>query len=64
LEDELKDTELKNAELTNAAEALAYGSIKYADLAQSRISDYVFSFDRVNFGIGRLFWPLYKDRVI
>jgi len=30
-----------------AYEAVAYGCIKYADLAQNRLSDYVFSFDKV-----------------
>ncbi|CAK5008889.1 unnamed protein product [Meloidogyne enterolobii] len=34
-------------QLIEAAESLAYGCIKYADLSQSRIADYVFSFDRM-----------------
>ncbi|KAF7635672.1 hypothetical protein Mgra_00004914 [Meloidogyne graminicola] len=36
-------------QLVKAAESLAYGCIKYADLSQSRIADYIFSFDRVYF---------------
>ncbi|KAF7635652.1 hypothetical protein Mgra_00004895 [Meloidogyne graminicola] len=33
-------------QLVKAAESLTYGCIKYADLSQSRIADYIFSFDR------------------
>uniref|UniRef100_A0A1I8B2K8 arginine--tRNA ligase n=1 Tax=Meloidogyne hapla TaxID=6305 RepID=A0A1I8B2K8_MELHA len=36
-----------DGQLIKAAESLAYGCIKYADLSQSRIADYVFSFDRM-----------------
>lgn len=39
--------EFSPEELKATAEALAYGCIKYSDLAQSRIADYVFSFDRM-----------------
>ncbi|KAH8295257.1 hypothetical protein KR018_009250, partial [Drosophila ironensis] len=34
-------------ELTDAQEAVAYGCIKYADLCHNRISDYIFSFDKM-----------------
>lgn len=39
--------EFSDEEFERTAEALAYGCIKYSDLAQSRIADYVFSFDRM-----------------
>ena len=34
-------------EMQKAKEAVAYGCIKYADLAHNRTKDYVFSFDKV-----------------
>jgi len=34
-------------EMTAAKEAIAYGCIKYADLSHNRLSDYVFSFDKM-----------------
>jgi len=34
-------------EMTRAQEAVAYGCIKYADLSHNRLSDYVFSFDKM-----------------
>ena len=38
---------LNKEELEAAQRAVAYGCIKYADLSHNRISDYVFSFDKV-----------------
>ena len=38
---------LNAEELKAAQESVAYGCIKYADLAHNRINDYVFSFDKV-----------------
>jgi hypothetical protein len=35
-------------EMQKAKESVAYGCIKYADLAHNRTKDYVFSFDKVN----------------
>ena len=39
---------LSPEELKAAQEAVAYGCIKYADLSHDRISDYIFSFDKVS----------------
>jgi len=38
---------LASEELKAAQEAVAYGCIKYADLSHNRLSDYVFSFDKM-----------------
>ncbi|VDN13204.1 unnamed protein product [Dibothriocephalus latus] len=40
--------ELTPEEQQTAAEAVAYGCIKYADLAHNRNNDYIFSFDKVS----------------
>lgn len=42
-----RDQVLTPKELVDAQEAVAYGCIKYADLCHNRISDYVFSFDKM-----------------
>jgi len=42
-----RDQILSPKELSDAQEAIAYGCIKYADLCHNRISDYVFSFDKM-----------------
>ncbi|XP_054288013.1 arginine--tRNA ligase, cytoplasmic-like [Macrosteles quadrilineatus] len=42
-----RDQVLSATELQEAQEAVAYGCIKYADLSQNRINDYVFSFDKM-----------------
>eukprot|EP01100_Stratorugosa_tubuloviscum_P007562 TRINITY_DN3133_c0_g1_i1.p1 TRINITY_DN3133_c0_g1~~TRINITY_DN3133_c0_g1_i1.p1 ORF type:complete len:622 (-),score=304.57 TRINITY_DN3133_c0_g1_i1:940-2805(-) len=39
--------ELSENEMEAAALAIGYGAIKYADLSQNRLSNYVFSFDRM-----------------
>ena len=38
----LSEEELKASQLS-----VAYGCVKYADLAQTRTNDYIFSFDKV-----------------
>ncbi|SPP86431.1 blast:Probable arginine--tRNA ligase%2C cytoplasmic [Drosophila guanche] len=42
-----RDKILTPDELIEAQEAVAYGCIKYSDLSHNRISDYVFSFDKM-----------------
>lgn len=42
-----RHTVLSPEELKAAQEAVAYGCIKYADLSHDRISDYIFSFDKM-----------------
>ncbi|KAH8419002.1 hypothetical protein KR222_002601 [Zaprionus bogoriensis] len=42
-----RDQVLTSEEFLNAQEAVAYGCIKYTDLCHNRISDYVFSFDKM-----------------
>ncbi|XP_033242751.1 probable arginine--tRNA ligase, cytoplasmic isoform X1 [Drosophila miranda] len=42
-----RDEILTAQELFEAQEAVAYGCIKYSDLCHNRISDYVFSFDKM-----------------
>ncbi|ALC49717.1 Aats-arg [Drosophila busckii] len=42
-----RDQVLTPEELLNAQEAVAYGCIKYTDLCHNRISDYVFSFEKM-----------------
>ncbi|XP_034655830.1 probable arginine--tRNA ligase, cytoplasmic isoform X1 [Drosophila subobscura] len=42
-----RDKILTPDELSEAQEAVAYGCIKYSDLCHNRISDYVFSFDKM-----------------
>ncbi|XP_068154457.1 probable arginine--tRNA ligase, cytoplasmic [Drosophila tropicalis] len=42
-----RDQVLTPQELLDAQEAVAYGCIKYTDLCHNRISDYVFSFDKM-----------------
>lgn len=44
-----RDKVLTPEELESAQQAVAYGCIKYSDLAHNRIADYVFSFDKVHF---------------
>jgi arginyl-tRNA synthetase len=43
-----RDKVLTPEELESAQQAVAYGCIKYSDLAHNRNGDYVFSFDKVN----------------
>ncbi len=43
-----RDKVLTPEELESAQKAVAYGCIKYSDLAHNRNGDYVFSFDKVN----------------
>ena len=47
LVDKERDKVLTLDELEAAARAIAYGCIKYADLSHHRMSDYVFSFDKM-----------------
>jgi len=42
-----RGTEMPEAERRRIAEAVGIGAIKYADLAQNRTTDYVFSFDKM-----------------
>ncbi|KAL3085143.1 hypothetical protein niasHS_010212 [Heterodera schachtii] len=42
-----KEGEFTPQEFREVAESVAYGCIRYADMAQSRTGDYVFSFDRM-----------------
>ncbi|XP_016942003.2 probable arginine--tRNA ligase, cytoplasmic [Drosophila suzukii] len=42
-----RDQVLSPQELKDAQESLAYGCIKYSDLCHNRISDYIFSFDKM-----------------
>lgn len=49
LKEKERDKFLTPDELQKAQEAVAYGCIKYADLAHSRVHEYVFSFDKVGF---------------
>lgn len=39
--------EFSEAEIEEIAEAVGIGAVKYADLSQNRLSDYVFSFDKM-----------------
>ncbi len=45
--DEERGTGMPEAERRRIAEAVGIGAIKYADLAQNRTTDYVFSFDKM-----------------
>lgn len=47
LKEKERDKVLSPEELEVAKKAVAYGCIKYSDLAQDRIKDYQFSFDRM-----------------
>ncbi|KAL7055131.1 hypothetical protein AAHC03_024494 [Spirometra sp. Aus1] len=47
LKEKGRDKELTPEEQRLAAEAVAYGCIKYADLAHNRNNDYIFSFDKM-----------------
>ncbi|XP_016952081.1 probable arginine--tRNA ligase, cytoplasmic [Drosophila biarmipes] len=47
LESRGRDQVLTPQELKDAQESLAYGCIKYSDLCHNRISDYIFSFDKM-----------------
>ncbi|XP_043659456.1 probable arginine--tRNA ligase, cytoplasmic [Drosophila teissieri] len=47
LESRGRDKVLTPQELKDAQESLAYGCIKYSDLCHNRISDYIFSFDKM-----------------
>ena len=38
---------MSDAEMRNAASVLGYGAVKYADLKSNRISNYIFSFERM-----------------
>jgi arginyl-tRNA synthetase len=42
-----KDRDLPEGEKQKIADVVGIGAIKYADLAQNRLSDYVFSFDKM-----------------
>ncbi|XP_022192695.2 arginine--tRNA ligase, cytoplasmic isoform X2 [Nilaparvata lugens] len=42
-----RDKVLEESELLAAQNSVAYGCIKYSDLAHNRINDYVFSFDKM-----------------
>ncbi|UTU47394.1 arginine--tRNA ligase [Mergibacter septicus] len=42
-----KATDLTEQELTDVAEAVAIGSVKYADLSKNRTTDYVFDWDNM-----------------
>lgn len=42
-----RDKELTQEELDAAQTSIAYGCIKYADLSNNRVADYVFSFDKM-----------------
>jgi arginyl-tRNA synthetase len=44
---EEKNPELKDPEKTAIAKIIGIGAVKYADLSQYRMTDYVFSFDRM-----------------
>ncbi len=44
---EQKNPELDAAEKTEIAEAIGIGAVKYADLSQYRMTDYVFAWDRM-----------------
>ena len=45
---------LSKEEMKKAMEAVAYGCVKYADLAHNRTKDYVFSFDKVQHAVTHL----------
>ncbi|EDV99853.1 probable arginine--tRNA ligase, cytoplasmic [Drosophila grimshawi] len=47
LQERGRDQILTHTELVEAQEAVAYGCIKYTDLCHNRISDYVFSFEKM-----------------
>ncbi|XP_023169160.1 probable arginine--tRNA ligase, cytoplasmic isoform X2 [Drosophila hydei] len=47
LQERGRDQILTPEELVEAQEAVAYGCIKYTDLSHNRISDYIFSFDKM-----------------
>ncbi|EDW63260.2 probable arginine--tRNA ligase, cytoplasmic [Drosophila virilis] len=47
LQERGRDQILTPNELVEAQEAVAYGCIKYTDLCHNRISDYIFSFDKM-----------------
>ncbi|GAV07938.1 hypothetical protein RvY_17712 [Ramazzottius varieornatus] len=47
LKEKGRDKELTKEEFEAARDAVAYGCIKYADLSKNRLSDYVFSFDKM-----------------
>ena len=47
LQEKNRDKELTKEEFEAARDAVAYGCIKYADLSKNRISDYIFSYDKV-----------------
>ncbi|VDN12285.1 unnamed protein product [Dibothriocephalus latus] len=47
LKEKRRDKELTPKEQRLAAEAVAFGCIKYADLAHNRNNDYIFSFDKM-----------------
>ena len=51
LQEKNRDKELTKEEFEAARDAVAYGCIKYADLSKNRISDYIFSYDKVIFAI-------------
>lgn len=42
-----RDKALTQEEFDNAQQAVAYGCVKYSDLAHNRQNEYVFSFDKV-----------------
>lgn len=42
-----KQTELSKEEIDKVVDAVAYGSVKYADLSSSRTNNYTFSFDKM-----------------
>jgi arginyl-tRNA synthetase len=43
----LADTITDEAEIEATAEAMGYGAVKYFDLRQNRLSDYIFNYDRM-----------------
>ncbi|OWA52190.1 Arginine--tRNA ligase, cytoplasmic [Hypsibius exemplaris] len=47
LQEKNRDKDLSKEEFEAARDAVAYGCIKYADLSKNRISDYIFSFDKM-----------------
>ena len=44
---EAKNPDLKDPEKTDIAKTIGIGAVKYADLSQYRMTDYIFSFDRM-----------------
>ncbi|HEY2101706.1 MAG TPA: arginine--tRNA ligase [Chthoniobacterales bacterium] len=44
---EQKNPDLKDPEKTDIAKTIGIGAVKYADLSQYRMTDYIFSFDRM-----------------